>query len=170
MYDYKSNIILIGMPGSGKSTVGVILAKFTSKGFIDSDVLIQTRQGKTLQEIVDKEGHMVLRQIEENVLLSLQCQNQVISTGGSAAYSHPAMTHLHADGVVIFLHADIDTLRKRIQNFDTRGLAKKPDQSFDDLFEERFELYTRYADIIIESSGHTQEEVCNQIISKIYST
>ncbi|MEE4240069.1 MAG: shikimate kinase [Desulfopila sp.] len=161
----RSNIILIGMPGSGKSTVGIILAKLTGKSFLDTDVLIQTIQGRTLQQIVDTEGHMSLRRIEEQVLLSLDISNHVISTGGSAPYSPAAMNHLQKDGIIIFLHADLNTLRKRITNFDTRGLAKRPDQSFADLFAERMTLYRHYSEIMIESSGHSQEEVCEEILT-----
>jgi len=155
------------MPGSGKSTVGIILAKLTSKDFLDTDVLIQTTSGRTLQQIIDQKGHMVLRRIEEDVLLSISPRNQVISTGGSAPYSHAAMVHLQRDGIVVFLHADLETLRHRITNFDTRGLAKKPEQSFEDLFEERLDLYSRYADITIESGELTQEQVCEAIITKL---
>ncbi len=162
-----TNIVLIGMPGSGKSTVGIILAKLTSKSFVDTDVLIQISEGRSLQAIVDNDGHMVLRAIEERVLLTLECQNHVISTGGSAAYSEPAMQHLKGDGIVVFLHADLDTLRGRIRNFDTRGLAKRPDQTFEDLFQERLSLYSRYADITIETIGYSQEEVCSHIIEAV---
>lgn len=163
----NSNIVLIGMPGSGKSTVGIILAKRTSKEFLDTDVLIQTREGRTLQDIVDRDGHMVLRNIEERVLLSINVRNHIISTGGSAAYSSAAMVHLRSHGTIVFLHADLETLRQRIGNFETRGLAKKADQSFADLFNERFSLYTKFADLTIESAGFNQEEVCSEIIRKL---
>ncbi|MFN2355888.1 MAG: shikimate kinase [Desulfopila sp.] len=162
-----SNIVLIGMPGSGKSTVGIILAKLTSRDFLDTDILIQTTTGRTLQQIVDGDGHMALRRIEEDVLLSVSPKNQVISTGGSAPYSHAAMAHLQKDGIVVFLHADLKTLRRRIDNFETRGLAKKPEQSFEDLFEERLDLYSEYADITIEGGALTQEQVCRAIIAKL---
>ena len=133
----------------------------------DTDILIQGRQGRTLQDIVDSDGHLALRRIEEDVLLSVSCRNHVISTGGSAAYSHAAMTHLQQNGVIVFLHAGLQTLRRRITNYDTRGLAKRPDQSFEDLFAERFMLYQRYADITIECDALTQEEVCLHILRSL---
>lgn len=163
----QGNIVLIGMPGSGKSTVGVILAKLTSRDFVDGDVLIQISQDRSLQDIVDTEGHMTLRRIEEEVLVALHCLNHVIATGGSAAYSHAAMTHLKSNGVVIFLDVDLPTLESRIHDFDTRGLAKRPDQTFTDLFEERFALYTKYADITIQCADLTQEEVCDRIVMEL---
>ena len=168
-YTSKSNIVLIGMPGSGKSTVGIILAKMMAKNFVDTDVLIQLAENRTLQEIVDSEGHMELRHIEERVLLDVNHRHHVIATGGSAAYSHKAMTHLAQDGIIVFLNADLPCLRSRIQNYETRGLAKRPDQTFQDLFDERYQLYTRYANIIVDCSLLSQEEVCNKIIDEIRS-
>ena len=162
-----SNIILIGMPGSGKSTVGVILAKLLSRGFVDTDLLIQTAQGHSLQSIVDRDGYLALRAIEEQILVGLECSNQVIATGGSAAYSHPAMTHLKQGGIVVFLHADMETLHRRVRDFSERGLAKSPDQTLEDLFRERSSLYRAYADITIDSSSLTHEEVCARIIDLI---
>jgi shikimate kinase len=167
MLKHSSNIVLIGMPGSGKTTVGIILAKLTSRDFIDTDVLIQTSQGRTLQDIVDTESYMVLREIEERILLKLDCFNYVIATGGSAVYSHAAMTHLKSKGVVVFLNVELPVLESRIHNFATRGLAKRPDQSIEDLFAERFFLYTEFADVTIECKDLTQEEVCEEIISSI---
>ena len=160
----KSNIILIGMPGSGKSTVGVILAKMLAKSFIDTDILIQNVENRTLQDIVDNEGHMALRSVEERVLLSISCTDHVIATGGSAAYSPPAMNHLKLQGIIVFLHADLPALQARIHNYETRGLAKRPNQSLQDLFNERLALYEKYADITIESSECSQEQVCEMII------
>lgn len=160
----KSNIILIGMPGSGKSTIGVVLAKKTSRNFIDTDVLIQTAERRSLQTIIDSEGYMELRRIEENTLLELKLTNHVISTGGSAAYSDAAMNHLKSSGVAVFLHVQLTTLLERVHDFETRGLAKRPDQTFEDLFYERFALYKKYADVIVDNSYLTLEEACETII------
>lgn len=162
-----SNIVLIGMPGSGKSTVGIVLAKLLGKNFIDTDVLIQMQQGRPLQEIVDKSGYLALRAIEEKVLLGLNIGNHVIATGGSAVYSHFAMGHLKAGGTVVFLNVDLDRLKTRVRDFSTRGLAKRPDQTVDDLFAERCVLYRKYADIIVDCGGLAHEEVCEKIIQKL---
>lgn len=163
MPDTKSNIVLIGMPGAGKSTVGIILAKQTARDFVDTDVLIQISERRSLQAIVDTDGYRVLRCIEEDVLLNLDVRRHVIATGGSAAYSERGMRHLQAQGRVVFLQVDLPTLRDRIRDFDTRGIAKRPDQSFEDLFDERFRLYTRYADVTVSCAGLTQEDVCERI-------
>ncbi|MBV5338997.1 MAG: shikimate kinase [Deltaproteobacteria bacterium] len=164
MTQSRSNIVLIGMPGAGKSTVGVLLAKQASLHFVDTDLLIQTGQKRTLQDIVDTDGYEILRQIEENVLLGLTVHNCVIATGGSAVYSDRAMTHLKSDGIAVFLNVDRPVLESRIHDYSTRGLAKRPDQDLGDLFQERSALYAKYADITINNVNLTQEEVCTQII------
>lgn len=161
----KSNIVLIGMPGSGKSTLGVILAKLTSRGFIDTDVLIQAAERRPLQAIVDNEGYMELRRIEERIILGLDCRNHVIATGGSAVYSAPAMEHLSAEGVIVFLDVELATLQSRVRDYTTRGLAKRPEQSFADLFEERCALYRKYAECTVHCSRLPHEEACDRIMA-----
>ncbi|CAG37228.1 shikimate kinase [Desulfotalea psychrophila] len=167
MIQKKSNIILIGMPGSGKSTVGVILAKTLGMEFVDTDILIQSAENRTLQTIVDNEGHIVLREIEERVLLTVDHKKHIVATGGSAAYSEAAMLHLKEDGIIVFLHADLAALCARIHNYETRGIAKRPEQSFDDLFAERLALYKKYADITILSSEISQDDVVETVIREV---
>jgi shikimate kinase len=167
MTQTHSSLVLIGMPGAGKSTVGVILAKKTTRDFVDTDLLIQTSQGRSLQDIVDTDGYAVLRKIEEDILLGLSIKNHVIATGGSAVYSDRAMTHLKSEGVLIFLDVDLATLMLRVRDFSTRGLARRPDQSFASLFDERLVLYTKHADIAIKCDGITQEQVCERIIEEV---
>ena len=162
-----SNLVLIGMPGAGKSTVGVILAKATARSFVDTDVLIQTEHRRSLQDIVDKDGYPAFRIIEEEILCGLSVTNSVIATGGSAIYSDRAMAHLKSRGVVIFIDVDLPTLETRVHNLRTRGLAKRPDQNFADLFHERSALYTKYADITIRYTGQSHEELCTQIIEQL---
>ena len=162
----KSNIILIGMPGSGKSTAGVILAKLTSRGFSDTDLLIQTSEGRSLQEIVDTDGYMALRNIEEAILLRLDCRNHIIATGGSAVYSHIAMDQLRLDGFIVFLDVDLATLESRIRDFENRGLAKRLEQTLAELFRERRPLYAKYADMTVPCAGLTHEEICAHIIEE----
>lgn len=154
------------MPGSGKSIVGICLAKLTSCDFVDTDLLIQVSQGQSLQNIVDTEGHIALRKIEEDILLKLNCLNHVIATGGSAVYSHTAMTHLQLNGFVVFLDVELAVLESRVHNFETRGLAKRSEQSFAELFEERFPLYRKYADVTVTCSNLTQEEISERIIKE----
>ncbi|MCW5203924.1 shikimate kinase [Desulfobulbus sp. US2] len=163
------NIILIGMPGAGKSTVGTLLAKNIAYDFLDTDRAIQESQGRPLQDIVNTEGQATLRLIEEEVLLSLALHNHVIATGGSAVYSEQGMMHLKADGVVLFLDADLATLKTRIHNFNTRGLVKRPGQTFAQLFDERLPLYRTYADITISCAGLSPREVCVRIVAELES-
>ena len=163
----KHNIILIGMPGAGKSTIGVILAKLASMAFIDTDVTIQTVHQRTLQDILDADGYMELRRIEEEILVGLDLTDHIIATGGSAAYSEPAMVHLGQAGIIVFLDVGLSVLESRIHNFATRGLAKSGEQSFADLFEERSHLYNKYADIVIDCKDLSQEDLCDVILEQV---
>ena len=157
------NLVLIGMPGSGKSTIGIILAKQTSRDFVDTDVVIQSHEHRSLQDIVDHDGYLVLREVEEKWVLQLDVSETVIATGGSVVYSDRSMRHLSNNGVIIFLDVALDTLKQRITDYDQRGIARRPDQSFEDLFEERSILYRRYAQVTIKSD-HLGHEAAGQAI------
>ncbi len=161
------NIILVGMPGSGKSTLGVLLAKALSYRFLDTDALIEQRQGRTLQDIVDREGYLALRKIEEELLLSLRLERHVVATGGSAVYSPRAMAHLKENGIIVFLHVELESLKKRIHNFGQRGIAKRPGQTFEALFRERLPLYHKVADLTCDNTRLSPEEACGDIIGRL---
>jgi shikimate kinase len=154
-----NNIILIGMPGAGKSTVGVLLAKRLGYDFVDTDVLIQIREGEILQDTLDAQGYLALRAIEEAVLLSLEVSSTVVATGGSAVYSDQAMQHLGAGGVIVYLEAALNALQRRIHDYPTRGIARRPDQDLAALFAERTRLYRRYAQITIDAALPPEEVV-----------
>jgi shikimate kinase len=159
----KSNLTLIGMPGSGKSTIGVILAKNLGLGFIDTDVLIQINRQRTLQQIIDENNHLYLRAVEEEEILKINIENHIIATGGSAVYSEKAMSHLRGISQILFLEVAFEEITKRIHNFETRGIAKSKNQSFRELFEERQVLYRKYADLIIDCNEADQDELALQI-------
>jgi shikimate kinase len=148
----NGNVVLIGMPGAGKSTIGVLLAKRLGFDFVDSDVLIQLRQGEVLQDTLQALGYLALREIEEQVLVSLNVANTVIATGGSAVYSDRAMSHLSRGALVVYLAAKPAELERRIDDYDTRGIARRPDQSFTDLYAERTVLYQKYAHIAVDAA------------------
>lgn len=162
------NITLIGMPGAGKSTVGVILAKMLSYKFIDTDITIQTVHRNTLQNIVDRFGYLRLRQIEEEITCSIDAEDSVISTGGSVIYSKKAMKHLETISKIIFLDVNYENLLKRINNFESRGLAKSENQTFLDLYKERNTLYKKYAQIVIDCNAVAQEKIARKIINLVF--
>ncbi len=162
----KANIALIGMPGSGKSTTGVILAKLLAFDFVDTDVLIQIRRQKTLQEILDSTDHLALRKIEEEEILRLDPTHHVIATGGSAVYSRKGMAHLQRIAWIVFLKADYETIQERIDNFETRGIARAADQSFRDLYLERQRLYERYAQMTIACDRIRQDRAAALIAAR----
>lgn len=160
----ERNIILIGMPGVGKSTVGVILAKVMSLHFIDTDVLIQVQEGRNLQEIIDNEGLEAFLCIEERTILSLICTKTVIATGGSVVYSEKAMGHLGSSGIIIHLDLSLNLIDERLKDFEDRGVVRRPGQGLNELYDERLPLYRGYAEISVDCSGKTHEEVIDEIL------
>ena len=161
----KDNIILIGMPGSGKSTVGVQLAKHLGLEFIDTDLVIQTNQGRLLQDIVDNDGHNVLRELESQTLQNLSVSKALIATGGSAIYSDTGMKNLRSQGVIIYLEVDFEEIEKRINDSEnSRGIAKSKGQTLKDVYEERIPLYQKYADITINNNDFVDMEILAQAI------
>ncbi len=163
------NIILIGMPSAGKSTVGVILAKHRGMSFVDTDVLIQSRQGRLLQEIINSDGTEAFLKIEESEIKALDYSDTVIATGGSVVYSDRAMGHLKKTGIVIYLYVDMDTVNKRLKNLKTRGVVLGPGQSLEDIYRKRQPLYEKYADIIIDCSEGTIDSTVEMIHEKLDS-
>lgn len=161
---YNTSLILVGMPGAGKSTIGLLLAKELAKDFVDTDLLIQLRENKTLQNIIEEQDYLALRRIEEEVLLGMSYSNHVIATGGSIIYSAAGMDYLKTFGRIIFLDVPMDELRRRIHNYESRGIARQPGQSFADLFAERRKLYQKYADITIKCANKTSALIVQEII------
>ena len=144
------NIILIGMPGSGKSTLGVLLAKIAGYSFLDSDLLIQSKVGKKLYRILEEDGADYFKLVENDVNSQIDVTDTVIATGGSVVYGKEAMAHLKSIGTVVYLKVSLDELLRRINNMATRGIVKKPNETFKDLYCERTGLYEKYADVIVE--------------------
>lgn len=163
----KTNIILIGMPAAGKSTVGVLLAKVLNKHFVDTDIYIQQEESKPLQVLLDEVGHDEFRRLEQDYVLQLRCCNTVIATGGSVPYSEKAMEHLKADGVVVYLYLPIDEIKRRLTNFSTRGVVIDKGQSLDELYNQRAVLYDKYADVRVDARGLTHEQTIDAIVEKL---
>jgi shikimate kinase len=157
------NLVLVGMPGSGKSTIGVILVKRLGLDFVDTDVLIQVSEGCTLQEILDTEGYLALRAVEERVLIALRVAGHVVATGGSAVYSDAAMKHLKASGKVVFLDVPLEEVVRRVRDADSRGIAAAPGTTLAQLFEQRRPLYLKYADTVVDCRGLDMEAVIAEV-------
>jgi len=162
-----ANIVLIGMPGAGKSTVGVLLAKALSRDFLDTDVYIQAKQGRTLQEIIDQDGLPAFCRIEERHVRSLKCRTSVIATGGSVVYSPAAMARLQASGIIIHLDLDLAALEKRLTDLSSRGVVMGPGETLPQLFAEREPLYRKYADLTIDCAGCTHEEIVAMMVRRL---
>lgn len=161
------NIILIGMSGAGKSTLGVLLAKALGKQFADTDLLIQERTGKLLQEILDSEGIDRFLQIEEDALLDCAPKNCVIATGGSAVYSEKAMQKFKQNGIVVYLAVGYEELKSRLLNITTRGIVFKGNGDLRALLEERIPLYQKYADLTVDLSAHSIEGSVEELVSAL---
>ncbi len=162
----RSNIILIGMPGSGKSTVGVVLAKKLGLGFMDSDLVIQERTGKLLYQLIEEHGEEGFILLENQINASIQAKDTVIATGGSAVYGQEAMAHFKDIGQVVYLQLPYEELEERLGDLYERGVVLKPGFTLRDLYEERMPLYEQYADLIIECSGKSIPQIIKEIYAK----
>lgn len=160
----SSNIVLIGMPGSGKSTCGVLAAKALLKNFFDTDLLLQNLEGKRLQSIINENGIEYFNEAEEKAILSLDIRGTVIATGGSVVYSEKAMAHLRSLGKIIYLRLGYEEMEKRIKNITTRGIVLKEGETLLDMYNERAPLYERYADEILNCDGMAVEETVESIV------
>ncbi|MDF2843002.1 MAG: hypothetical protein K0R00_1428 [Herbinix sp.] len=160
------NIVLIGMPGAGKSTVGVILAKVLGYQFIDSDLLIQEQEKCLLREIIERDGLAGLISIEEQVNADIDVSDSVIATGGSVIYGARAMEHLREIGIVVYIKLSYETIRKRLGNIKQRGVVFKEGQTLYDLYMERCPLYETYAHLIIDAEDLGMEEVMEKIAAE----
>lgn len=163
----RENIILVGMPGAGKSTIGVVLAKVLGYDFIDPDLLIQKEKGKFLWQIIDEEGLEGFNAIEEKVNSKIRAAHSVIAPGGSVVYGPAAMEHLKSIGTVVYLDVDLELLEKRVGNLERRGVVKKTGQTIKQLYEERLPLYKKYADIIVHENNDSISETVASIVEKV---
>ena len=161
------NYVLIGMPTSGKSTVGVMFAKEICYDFIDTDILLQRREKKMIQSILDEDGLEAFYKIEESALCAVEADETVISTGGSAVYSAAGMEHLAKNATVIYLELPLEEVYQRIENLHSRGIAGLSHKHFTKIYLERKALYEKYADITINASGLNKDQVLKKILKAI---
>lgn len=161
------NIVLIGMPAVGKSTIGVLLAKSLGFSFIDTDLIIQQLTGRLLQEIIDNDGLDAFCEAEERAICSVETEcGAVIATGGSAVYSRRAMLHLKEHGVVYYLSLPTEEISRRLKNIKTRGIAMRPGDTLEDVFKRRCALYEEFADEVIDCHGRQAEETVEEICGR----
>lgn len=158
------NIVLIGMPGVGKSTVGVILAKMIGYHFVDTDILIQEQENRLLCDIIESDGVEGFLKIENKINSNINITDSVIATGGSVIYGKEAMEHLGEIGTIIYLKLPYNILDERLENIKGRGVVLKDGQGLHDLYEERIPLYEKYADIVIDEEGLSVEETIEKIL------
>ncbi len=160
------NIVLIGMPGAGKSTVGVVLAKKLGFSFLDSDLLIQDHEKMLLHEIIEQKGLDGFNQIENEVNASITATNSVIATGGSVIYGKEAMEHLKTIGTVIYLQLNYEELKERLGDLEERGVSIRPGMTLEDLYAERTPLYETYADLTIACDNKPIRKIVQEIVAK----
>lgn len=163
----RDNIVLIGMPGVGKSTVGVILAKVLGYQFLDADLVIQQQEGRLLKEIIEDLGTEGFIEVENRVNASIEAEHTIIATGGSVVYGKEAMEHLKSIGTVVYLHVPFSTLEKRLADIRGRGVVLRKGQDLRALFEERTPLYEKYADISISEEGLDVERTVEKLIENL---
>lgn len=161
------NIILIGMPGAGKSTLGVLLARALNYRFLDTDLLIQEREGRLLCEIIAEEGMQRFLEIEGEVNAGIQAERTVIAPGGSAIYSEKAMNHFAEIGTVVYLHVPVTELSKRLGDLKRRGVVLKEGQSLEMLYEERRVYYERYARVTVDVTKNDIGEILEEMKEKL---
>lgn len=163
----RDNIVLIGMPGVGKSTIGVILAKVMGYEFVDSDLVIQKKEGRLLKDIIASEGIDGFIAVENAVNSELNVHNSIIATGGSVVYGKEAMAHLASIGTIVYIRQSLDVLRDRLSDINGRGVVLKDGQTLDDLYEERCRLYEKYSDITVDEEGLSIEQTLNKIVTSL---
>lgn len=163
----KKNVVLIGMPGAGKSTIGVILAKVLGKDFIDADLVIQKKEGRLLREIIEQEGPDGFLAVEERVNAGLCPDAAVIATGGSVVYGQRAMEHLGRIGVIVYLKLSYPAVESRLRDIRGRGVVLRDGQTLMDLYQERAVLYERYADVTVEEDGLGVEETLEKTLQAL---
>ncbi len=162
-----NNVVLVGMPASGKSTVGVILAKIMGKDFVDTDLLIQRRTGKRLSELIEAEGISGFMGVEEAVCVSIEVTDTVIATGGSVVYGEAAMAHLKAVGTVVYLEVGYEALARRLRDIRQRGVVLRDGQTLRELYTERKALYETYADVTVAEDGRGIEETVSAVLAAL---
>lgn len=162
-----ANIILIGMPGCGKSTVGVLLAKALGMAFVDTDVVIQARERRKLQAMIDDIGIEAFLRKEEEAIVALECEHTVVATGGSVVYGDRAMKHLHERGTVVYIRLPYEQIERRLSNLATRGVTLRPGQTLRDLYEERIPLYEAQADIVYDAANADIEQTVSGIAARL---
>ena len=165
--EFMDNIILIGMPAVGKSTVGVVVAKRLGYRFIDTDILIQEEEGKLLKDIIAEKGIDGFLEIEDRINANVIAKHSVISPGGSVVYCENAMKHYKEIGKIVYLKASFETIRRRLKNARRRGVVLKDGQSLKDLYDERVALFEQYADVIVCEDGLKLEETIENVLKAV---